>query len=202
MVDGKAANAIVGNRNTHVCPRCVKGADKRVGPAYFHCRLNTCEWLVRVTSQLKTRGHPPQANPKVKAKARQIANRLEQHFKMHINRPKIGGSGSSNNGNMARRLLAEPDKFAKILGISKKLVENVRLISDLALSSKKLDAEKVKDLYQELENQLYKQFPFIHQLPPSVHKYSHLPEYIRNLVSMPNPFDFFFNLLDLNGETR
>lgn len=51
MVDGKAANAIVGNKNTHACPLCVKGADSRVGPGYFHCRLNVVEWMIRVAAQ-------------------------------------------------------------------------------------------------------------------------------------------------------
>lgn len=184
MVDGKAANAIVDNRCTHLCPLCVDGADPRVGPAYFHCRLNMVEWLIRVASQLHVPGHPPQGSTMAKTKAREIADRLEDYFKMQINRAKTGGSGSSNNGNMARRLLADPENFASILGISRELVENARLISCLALSSRTLDADKVQRLYAEFEQQIQKQFPFIRKLPPSVHKYSHLADYIRKLVIM------------------
>lgn len=147
MIDGKAANAIVDNRNTRACPLCVDGADLRVGPAFFHSRLNTVEWLIRVAAQKHVEDHPAQASPRVKAKGRLIADQLEDLFKMNINRPKIGGSGSSNNGNMARRLLADPENFAKILGIEKCLVENIRLISCLALSSKRLDAAKVEQLW-------------------------------------------------------
>lgn len=51
MIDGKAANAIVNNRNTHVCPLCAPEADPRVGPSFFHSRLNVVEWMIRVAAQ-------------------------------------------------------------------------------------------------------------------------------------------------------
>lgn len=184
MVDGKAANAIVDNRSTHACPLCVAGTDDRVGPSFFHCRLNMVEWLIRVASQLQVPGNPPQSDALVKAKGREIANKLENHFQMLINRPKIGGSGSCNTGNMSRDILDDPEAFAAILGIDKALVENARLISCLALSSRKLDSDKVRNLYNELEKQIRKQFPFVKKLPPSVHKYSHLPEFIDKLVTL------------------
>lgn len=184
MVDGKAANAIVNNRNTHACPLCVPGVDPRVGPAFFHSRLNVVEWLIRVAAQKQVAGHPAQANSAVVAKAREMANQLEDVFKMNINRPKIGGSGSSNNGNMARRLLDDPDNFSRILGINKELVEKLRLISCLALSSSKLDARKVEDLYNEVVKLVTDEFKFVKRLPPSLHKYSHMPEFIERLVIM------------------
>lgn len=87
---------------------------------------------------------------------------------------------------MARRLLADPENFAKILGISQILVENIRLISSLALSSRQLDEEKVKQLHIDIEGQIASEFPFVKRLPPSLHKYSHLPEFIRKLVSKLN----------------
>lgn len=37
LIDGKVANAIVGNTNTHQCPICVSD-DPRLGPSFFHCR--------------------------------------------------------------------------------------------------------------------------------------------------------------------
>ena len=182
MIDGKAANAIVGNKNTHACPLCVAGADPRVGPGFFHCRLNTVEWLMRVSAQKKVKGHPAQSHPLVKAEHRSMCDQLEQEFKMNINRPKIGGSGNSNTGNMARRLLEKPKVFARILEVSVELVERIRLLSCLALSSNMLDQEKVQKLYEETKTLIYKEFDFIVRLPPSVHKYSHLPEYIGKLV--------------------
>lgn len=140
------------------------------------------EWLIRVAAQKHTLGCPPQSNPSVKSKARDIADQLEKKFQMQINRPNIGGSGSSNNGNMARRLLADPATFASILNVDKALIENIRLISSLALSSKLLDADRVQELIGEIEKQLSSEFPYVKKLPPSVHKYAHLPEYIRSLV--------------------
>lgn len=184
MVDGKAANAIVDNRNTHLCPLCAPGADPRVGPAFFHSRLNVVEWLIRVSARKMVDGHPAQAHPTVKAKAREISDQLEDAFKMNVNRPKIGGSGSSNNGNMARKLLEDPKTFARILGIKIDLVEKIRMISCLALSSNKLDAKKVTRLYDEIVQLITIEFDFVRCLPPCLHKYSHMPELIERLVSV------------------
>lgn len=183
LIDGKAANAIVRNRDTHACPLCAEGADDRVGPSYFHSRLNTVEWLIRISAQKMIPGHPAQADPAVKKAARDIANKLEDTFKVSVNRPKIGGSGSSNDGNLARLLLRDQVRFAEGLGIKVQLVENIRLLSSLALSSVKLDSSKIKRLYDETERLIKEEFPFIKKLPPCVHKYGHLPDFIGRLVS-------------------
>lgn len=187
-MDGKAANAIVGNRNTHACPGCVSGADSRVGPSFFHSRLNTVEWLIRVSAQKAVPGNPAQAHSAVKAKAREIADQLEVFFHMRINRPKIGGSGSSNHGNMARDLLADPENFSRILGVSKTVVENIRMLSCLALSSNKLNGKKVEELYSTTETIIREEFPFVKHLPPCFHKYSHMAALITGLVSILNKY--------------
>lgn len=182
MIDGKAANAIVGNRDTKACPLCFKNSDPRIGPSYYHSRLNVTEWLIKNAAKKDIEGNPPHSHPAVKARAREIADKLEIHFHLNINRPKPGGCGSSNNGNMARRLLSEPTKFAEILGISKDLVQNLRLISSLALSSNKLDPQKISSLCSSLHQQIFAEFPFVRNLPPCIHKYQHLSEFAKHLV--------------------
>ncbi|XP_065089025.1 uncharacterized protein LOC135710388 [Ochlerotatus camptorhynchus] len=184
MIDGKAANAIVGNQDTHVCPLCVPNADPHIGPLFFHSRLNAVEWLIKNAAKKSVPDHPAYTNPLVKKKAREIADELEREYGMNINRPKIGGSGSCNNGNMAHHLLAEPGKFAKIIGVHKDLVENLRLISCLALSSRVLDPTKVMELYNTLEKQIFNEFPYLMKLPPSIHKYMHLANFIEKLISL------------------
>lgn len=173
MIDGKAANAIVGNKNTHGCPLCPPylGIEKKIGPSFFHSRLNAVEWLMRNAAKKAVIGKLSQTHPDVKTKARSQANELEQVFKKNINRPKIGGSGSSNTGNMARDLLADPEQFAKTLDIRVSLVKKLRLISSLALSSKKLKVDKVKELFENLEEQIYEEFDFVKRIPPCIHKY-------------------------------
>lgn len=184
MIDGKVANAIVGNRNTHACPMCVKEADPRVGPSYFHSMLNMTEWIMRNAAKKAVPNNPALTHPEVVAEARRQADQLEKHFNLNINRPKIGGSGSSNTGNMARRLLDQPEVFANVLHINVELVKNLRLISRLALSSRKLDPEKLRQLYDRIEEQILDEFPFVKRLPPCIHKYKHLPEVVEILVSL------------------
>ncbi|XP_065079189.1 uncharacterized protein LOC135702117 [Ochlerotatus camptorhynchus] len=189
LIDGKVANAIVNNRNTHACPLCVEDADPRVGPSFFHSRLNMVEWLIRYAGKNKVEGHPALSHPDVKAACRKIADELEHFFKLHVNRPKIGGSGSSNNGNMARRLLADPGNFSRILGVRKDLVENLRLISSLALSSNHLDSKKVAELFKTIMKQLDREFPDARQIPPCIHKYKHLSEMVKRLPYTMNFVD-------------
>ncbi|XP_062703521.1 uncharacterized protein LOC115255490 [Aedes albopictus] len=173
LIDGKAANAIVGNKNTHACPVCIAGVDSVIGPSYFHSRLNSAEWLIRNAAKKNIPNNPALTNPEVRAEHRKISNNLEDQFKAHVNRPKPGGSGSSNNGNLARLMLSDPTAFSNILGINVKLVENLRLISNLALSSRRLDPEKVQQLYEELEKNIIAEFTFVKKLPPCLHKYKH-----------------------------
>ena len=83
---------------------------------------------------------------------------------------------------MACIVLSSPRELAEILGISVSFVENIRLISSLALSSHFLDSTKMKTLYEELERQIRDELPYVRRLPPCVHKYSHIPELVEELV--------------------
>ena len=172
------------NSNTHACPLCPPyfGIEKRIGPSFFHARLNAVEWMMRNAAKKAVPGNPAQSHPDVKKEPRFQADALETCYKMNINRPKIGDSGSSNCGNMSRDLLENPEDSAGILNISVELVKNFRIISSLALSSRKLKPDKVKQLYDVLERQIFEEFPFIKQLPPSIHKYQHLAEFAGKLV--------------------
>lgn len=200
LVDGKVANAIINNKYTKGCPLCHPNADPRVGPHYFHSRLNIVEWVIRVSAQKAVPGNLAQSDPAVQDEARKMADRIEMEFKVSVNRARIGGSGTSNNGNMARILLSQPKKLAEILDITEELVENIRLISSLALCSRFLDGEKVEKLYDELEEQMKAEFPFVKVLPPCLHKYKHLAEQAEKNVSnfrmlqITNGFHIFFKL--------
>ena len=75
MIDGKAANAIVGNGNTHACPLCPSyfGIEKRIGLSFFHARLNAVEWIMRNAAKKAVPGNPAQSHPDVKkASSRQM----------------------------------------------------------------------------------------------------------------------------------
>lgn len=171
MIDGKATNAIVGHRNTHGCTLCPPylGINKMLGPSFFHSRLNSVEWLMRNATEKAVPGNPAQTHPVVREVSRSKADVLEQHLKISINRPKIGGCENSNNGKMVHDLLNEPEEFAKTLDIDVDLVKTIRI----ALSSRKLKADREKNLYDSFEKQMLRQFKFVKSLPPCIHKYKH-----------------------------
>ena len=188
LIDGKAANAIVGNGNTKACPLygCFKGSSSLIGPHFYHSKLNWFEWLIRVCTQKQVGGNLPQSHKLVVAMIRTISDGVEDCFKINVNRPQPGGKGSSNHGNTVRKALTDIEKLAKILGMNQDLLENLKMISCLALSSKVLNASKVGQLYATIEGEIEEEFPNVKNLPPCIHKYSHLPELIRSLVSIPN----------------
>uniref|UniRef100_A0A8D8BYL3 (northern house mosquito) hypothetical protein n=1 Tax=Culex pipiens TaxID=7175 RepID=A0A8D8BYL3_CULPI len=45
-IDEKVTNSIARDKDTKACPLCKPGADHRVGPHFFHSRLNIVELMI------------------------------------------------------------------------------------------------------------------------------------------------------------
>lgn len=56
LIDGKFANAIVGNKDTHKSVICIGGSDFNIGPSFFHCRLNSVQWITRMSAKKNVSG--------------------------------------------------------------------------------------------------------------------------------------------------
>ncbi|XP_011872388.1 PREDICTED: uncharacterized protein LOC105564550 [Vollenhovia emeryi] len=99
---------------------------------------------------------------------------------LKVDMPKPGGSGTSNDGNTARRAFQDPALFATCLGLKQTLIENFRIIL-IALSCKfPLNANLFEEYCRstaEIYVSEYKWYP----MPPTVHKIlMHSGQIIRN----------------------
>lgn len=51
-----------------------------------------------------------------------------EHFSLKVDQPKVGGFGSTNDGNTARRAFHDPHIFSEITGIDEHLIANLKTI--------------------------------------------------------------------------
>lgn len=105
---------------------------------------------------------------------------LWKKLSLKVDMPKQGGSGTSNDGNTARRAFQDPALFATCLGLKQTLIENFRIIL-IALSCKfPLNANLFEEYCRstaEIYVSEYKWYP----MPPTVHKIlMHSSQIIRN----------------------
>lgn len=99
------------------------------------------------------------------------------------------GHGTTNTGNLARRCLAEPKKFAKCLGLDESLVCDVSLILKLLTSKKLLNVEELEKLCSATYRKCYQLYPWA-TMSPTFHKLlAHSVEAVR--FFWPIPIIFF-----------
>ena len=98
-----------------------------------------------------------------------IQKQLREETGLIVDVPISGGSGTSNNGNMARRAFLDSENFARILNIDSRLVSRFKIILIALNCQQQLDSEafgiycrNTAKLYVEL----YPWFP----MPATVHK--------------------------------
>lgn len=79
------------------------------------------------------------------------------------------GSGTSNDGNTARRFFEDPSFAAQATGLDETLIKNFRVILVAMSSGKEIDAEKFRKYCAETADN-YKSLYNWYYMPPSVHK--------------------------------
>ena len=99
--------------------------------------------------------------------------RVQTEFKnimgLVVDRPKEGGSGTSNDGNTARRAFQNADLTAKILKLNKELVEKFYIILIMLSSGYDIDSLRFKDFCMETAQIFVQNYPWFY-MPSSVHK--------------------------------
>lgn len=102
-----------------------------------------------------------------------------------VDKPKAGGSGTSNDGNTARKFFSKSEMSANIKGLDKKLIIRCSSILKAMSSGYNINPSKFRDYALDTAKLLIEKYPWYY-LPPSVHKVLlHAPEIIKNcLVSI------------------
>jgi hypothetical protein len=104
-----------------------------------------------------------------KIKQRQVQAGRKDRMGLRVDFPKPGGSGTSNDGNTARRDFAKYQTLASVLGIDKQLAKNFRTIL-LALNCQlPLRSEASGQLCKSTAEIFVRNYPW-YPMPASVHK--------------------------------
>lgn len=86
-----------------------------------------------------------------------------------MDKPKSGGSGTSNDGNTARRFFLNSEISAEITGIKKDLLDRCWTILQCLNSGYNINKTKFEEFALETARQLVAEYPW-YNMPASVHK--------------------------------
>ena len=106
---------------------------------------------------------------KVKAKKNLIQSRFRNEGGLVIDIPRSGGSGSSNNGNTARRFFRNAEQTAAIINVDVHLIKRIYVVLCTLSSGFMIDADKLKDYCLETAQLFIQLYPWYY-MPQSLHK--------------------------------
>lgn len=174
LIDGKVLNIRTDTKSMQTCPICHatpkmfnnlsnKGTSAFIpnplslqyGISPLHAWIRILELLLHISYRLEFKTwqvRSKQHKIKFAERKAKLQKMFWEDLSLHVDKPKPGGSGTTNNGNTARRAFEDPVKLAELLGLEKQLVINFKIIL-IALSVQlPIDA----NLFDELCFQLKK----------------------------------------------
>lgn len=137
MVDGKICSALTETKaaaRCYVCkatPKQMNNVDKisnlhvdesafQFGLSILHAWIRFLEYFLKVSYRLEVKKWAPRGANKeamLKRKA-MIQQRFKVELGLHVDKPRAGGSGTSNTGNVARRFFENAVAVAEITGLN------------------------------------------------------------------------------------
>lgn len=121
-------------------------------------RLTFCKWAAKTEKE--------------KEQIKEAKERIQQEFRrrtgLFVDYPRQG-SGSSNDGNTARRFFRDPQLASEITGIDQRLIERFGIILQVLACGLPIDATKF-DVYAKETARLFVQLYGWFYMPSSVHK--------------------------------
>lgn len=201
MVDGKVCNALTetSSAKCYICqakPTEMNDIDKclqkevrtehfEFGLSPLHAYIRFFEYFLHVSYRLDIRQwqiRGVEDKKKFQTRKENIQCEFRDKMGLIIDKPKTGGSGSSNDGNTARTFFNDPHLSAEITGIEEQLIENCAVLLQALSSGYKIDTEKFRKFALDTARQLTSKY-FWYYLPPSVHKILiHAPDVIQHAL--------------------
>lgn len=147
-----------------------KGCELGLSP--LHTWIRFFEYLVHVSYRLdikKWQARSAEDKESVEMRKKMIQCGLREKLGLIVDKPKTGGSGTSNDGNTARTFFKCSKDVSKITGLKEHLIERCRTICQCLSSGYEIDTVKFKEYSKDTARELIKEYPWYY-LPPSVHK--------------------------------
>lgn len=188
MVDGKVCNALTETKSTQTCYICGAGpklmnninaiqnrdvdpVSLEFGISPLHARIRFMEWLLHVSYRLDVKKWRCGTLEKHSLETRKhiIQQKFKSELGLLIDVPKAGGSGTSNDGNTARRFFNNSTQSADITGIDRNLIERCRVILTALSSGCDININKYEEYAIETAK-LYLKLYSWYYMPVTVHK--------------------------------
>ncbi|CAL1671862.1 unnamed protein product [Lasius platythorax] len=150
LIDGKVLNIITGTKSMQTCPICHATPNKfndlsnrlkglflpnpnslqyGISPLHAWIRLLECCLHIAYRINIKKWQMRSKSDKAEFARRKQeVQVILWEKLDLRVDKPKVGGSGTTNDGNTARRAFEHPDSFADYLGLNRQLVRNFKTI--------------------------------------------------------------------------
>lgn len=98
-----------------------------------------------------------------------IQKKFREKMGLIVDKPRDGGRGSSNDGNVTRKFFSNPKLASDITGIDENLIHRCATILQAIASGYKINANKFNEYALETAKQLIKKYSWYY-LPATVHK--------------------------------
>jgi len=187
MLDGKIANALAGNSSTQSCyickvtPKNINDIDSVIkrpcnintfqyGLSILHAHIRFFECILHISYRLniKTWLRGSENKRAFEEKKHEIISKFREETGLLVNVIKQG-SGSTNDGNTAKRFFKDSQKAAQITGVDKNLISRFSVILQAISCGYKLNSEAFRN-YAHKTAKLFVQLYKWYKMPASVHK--------------------------------
>lgn len=202
LIDGKVLSYITGTKSMQTCPLC-KATPKyfndlsniergvfepepeslQYGISPLHAWIRLFECLLHISYKIgikKWQARTEYEKREVQNRKKEVQKDFKIKFGVNVDQPKPGGSGTTNDGNTARRAFRDTEAFADILKVDIQLIKNFQVIL-IALSSQ-LPIDPIKfGNFSKATAELYVENYSWYPMPATVHKILiHGPQIIMN----------------------
>lgn len=129
------------------------------------------ECLLHIAYRLDTKcwqARTPMQKEKLATRKKVIQKEFKRCMGLLIDIPKHG-SGTSNDGNTARRFFEDPELTAKITGLNKELIEKFAAILSVLACGQSIDVTAFKDFCHETAKCYVRHYGWYY-MPSSVHR--------------------------------
>lgn len=191
LLDGKVLNIICGTKSMQNCPICqatpktfndFSNKEKDIflpnsnslqyGISPLHSWIRLFECCLNISKRLDVKAWQMRTQlqkDSFAARKSLIQATLWEEFGLKVDKPKPGGSGTTNDGNTARRAFANPKLFAKCLGLNSQLVCNFQTILIALSSNIPIDPIKFEKL-TTATGKIYIHYYYWFPMPATLHK--------------------------------
>jgi len=188
MIDGKAANAICGIKSAQICNICKcspKEMNRRtenkihqinpnsieLGLSPLHLWIRFFENIIHISYRIDIKSWQIRAENKQACleKKLEIQKKFRSQLGILVDFPKDSGSGTSNDGNTARRAFKEYKVFARITGVDENLIKRYYVILSVVNSNHKINITKFEEYCSQTFKLYVEKYDWFY-MPASVHK--------------------------------